>query len=332
MAQQHASEARPNYLQNVAVVGGSGRQGQPIVDELLKTGKHQVTVLTRNAGGTFSPGVKPVIVDYNDPATLIEALTGQDALVVTMNTTAPKDTNMKLIEAAAKAGVQWLIPDEWGVDTTDIEFGKQVLLGPAKVAARELIEKLGVSSWTAVACGYWYQFSLGTFKASYGFDLQKREVTFFDDGKSEFTTSTLQQVARAVASLLSMKLRPENAQDDSVCLEKYFKNKFAYIKSFLVSQQDIFDSLKRVTSTTDDDWKIDYETAKDRITQGHTQLQAGDHLGFVKVLYTRTMCFDEGNFELKYDLANETLGLPVETLDQCTEEAIQLSDSIAKSK
>lgn len=332
MSQQYASSSKPNYLQNVAVVGGSGRQGRHIVGELLKTGKHKVTVLTRSADGDFPSGAHPAVVNYDDPTTIVEALKGQDALVITMNTSAPKDTSPKLIEAAAKAGVAWIIPDEWGVDTTNIEFGKEVFLGPAKIAARELIEKLGVSSWTAVACGYWYQYSLGTFKDSFGFDLQKREATFFDDGNFKTITSTHEQVGRAVASLLSMKMLLEGEGDTSVCLDRNFKNKFAYVKSFLVSQKDMFESLKRVTSTTDDDWKVEYQGAQARIAEGHKQFQAGDRLGFVKVLYTRTMCFEEGNSELKYTLANDSLGLPTEDLDRCTKQAVELSDSIAKSK
>lgn len=331
MTQQYASASKPNYLRNVAVVGGSGRQGRHIVEELLKTGKHQVTILTRSTNGDFPTGARLAVVNYDDSASLVEALKGQDALVITMNTSAPKDTSPKLIEAAAKAGVSWIIPDEWGVDTTNVEFGKEVFLGPAKVAARELIEKLGVSSWTGVACGYWYEYSLGTFKESFGFDLQKREVTFFDDGNFRTIASTHKQVARAVASLVSMKILPENEEDSSICLDRDFKNKFAYIKSFLVSQKDMFASLKRVTSTVDGDWKVDHQSARDRIAEGHKQLSSGDRLGFVKVLYTRTMCFEEGNFELKYKLANEALNLPVEDLDRCTKGAIDLSDSIAKT-
>ena len=333
MSRKYASEQSDsyhNYVRNVAIVGGSGRQGQHIVEQLLKTGKHNITILTRTDNSQFANGVKTAVIDYEEVESLVRALKGQDALVITMNTSAPPDTSIKLIQAAAKSGVRWIVPDEWGVDTTNIEFGKEIFLGPAKVAAREEIERLGVSSWVAVACGYWYQYSLGTFKASFGFDLQKREVTFFDDGKMRTTTSTHAQVARAVASLLSMKILPDDTNDKSPSLDKDFRNKFAYIKSFTVSQVDMLKSLKRITGTSDADWKIDYQSSKERIAEGHQEFKSGNRIGFVKVLYTRTMCYPEGDFELKYQLANGILNLPVEDLDQCTQEAIELSDSIAK--
>lgn len=68
-------------------------------------------------------------VDYNNHASLVEGLKGQDALIITMATTAPKDTQQKLVAAAKDAGVQWIVPNEWGFSFNDPEdqFGKDIM-------------------------------------------------------------------------------------------------------------------------------------------------------------------------------------------------------------
>lgn len=76
--------------------------------ELLATGKHNVTAITRADSKSKLPdGVKVVTVDYEDPKTLVEALKGQDALVITLSVFAHKEQD-KLIQAAGEAGVHWL--------------------------------------------------------------------------------------------------------------------------------------------------------------------------------------------------------------------------------
>jgi len=81
--------------------------------ELLKTGRHTVTAITRHdSTAALPPGIKTTKVNYDDPATLVAALQGQDALIITMNTQAPPDTQSKLLRAAAEAGVPWVLPNE----------------------------------------------------------------------------------------------------------------------------------------------------------------------------------------------------------------------------
>lgn len=321
-----------NYIRKVAIVGATGQQGSYIVRELISTGKHTVTAISReDSTSTPAPGVKVSKVNYNDPSTLVAALQGQDALIITMSITAPPDSSVKLIEAAAKAGVPWVIPNEWGVThEKNLELGKDVFTGPAKEANRDLISKLGVSSWTAVSCGFWYEYSLGTMKDMYGFDLQKKEVTFFDKGETKMDTSTWDQVARAVKALLSTKILPENEQDTSPSLVGNFKDKSIFVSSFCVSQKDMFESLKRVTRTADSDWKIDSEDSKERYNRAVAEMNAGSQLGFVKALYTRCFYPDEPVlFERYGGLSNDILGLPVEDLDTCTKGAIERSNAIA---
>jgi hypothetical protein len=91
----------------------------------------------------------------------VEALKGQDVLIITMNVLAAPDSSKKLIKAAADAGVPWILPNEWGSDASNPEAGADVMIYAPKKADREYIEELGVSSWIGIACGFWYEFSLG---------------------------------------------------------------------------------------------------------------------------------------------------------------------------
>ena len=54
--------------------------------ELLATGKHTVTAISRADSTSKLPeGVKVAKVDYDKPETLVEALKGQDALIITLS-------------------------------------------------------------------------------------------------------------------------------------------------------------------------------------------------------------------------------------------------------
>lgn len=313
------------HIKNVAIVGAAGQQGKHIVTALLATGKHTVTAVTREDSNNtdIASGVNVKKVNYDNQDSLVSALKGQDCLIITMSVQAPPDTSSKLIEAAAKAGVPWVLPNEWGGNYDDNELAKDVFIGIPIQKNRALIEKLGVSSWIAIACGFWYQYSLGTLPIMYGFDFKNKAVTFYDDGQKKINTSTWEQTAAAVAKILSL---PISAPDGQPSLEKDFKNKYAFVNSFHVSQKDMFESVKRVTSTSDNDWKINYQPTKERYEEGISEYQGGSQLGFAKLLYARAFY---PNVEVQ-PVLNDSLGLPKEDLDECTKGAIQRSENMAQ--
>jgi hypothetical protein len=313
-----------NRIKNVAIVGANGHSGSYMVKSLLETGQHTITALTRSASTPLPPGVATAAVDYDDPATLVAALKGQDALVITLSVTAPPDTQSKLFRAAADAGVPWVLPNQWSPNTADAGLARDVgIFGQLEVARRE-IEELGVSSYVCVTCGFWYEWSLAI-PAAYGFDLGKREVTFFDEGEAKISTSTWPQVGRAVAGLLSLPVQPEGGNQERSL--EHFKNKHLYVSSFTVSQRDMLESVLRVTGAKIEDWKVSKELGKERYEGGIEAMKKGDRLGFVKMMYTRVFYPDGcGNHEKTMGLANELLGLPKENLDEATKAAIKRSE------
>jgi len=302
-----------------------GQVGEYIVAELLKTGKHTVTAITRVGSQNKIPaGVLSKQVDYSDHASLVSALKGQDALVISLAVTAPPDTGSKLYKAAAEANVPWILPNEWGGETSDPNDPQTIFLG--KIKERQEIVDLGVSSWIGIACNFWYEFSLGGTSDRFGFDMPKKSVVFYDQGETKIHTSTFPQVGRAVAAVLSLKVLPEDENDKNATLDGY-RNRFVRVSSFKVSQKDMFASLLRVTNTKESDWTITYEPTKERYEKAKQAMAGGDRIAFGRMLYA--LGFFPGNldFDSKGGPDNEALGLPQEDFDEWTRKGWELGNS-----
>jgi hypothetical protein len=328
MAQEYASKQPSgfqNYIKNVAIVGAGGQSGKFTAEALLKAGKFQVTAITRVGSKSKLPdGVIAKEVNYESHESLVEGLKGQDCLVITLSVASPPETQNNLVKAAAEAKVPWVIPNEWGGDSSNKEAVKDTLIGLRKQVERDYIESLGGISWIGVACSFWYEYSLAAGPQSYGFDIKNQRAIFFDEGTARLNTTTWPQVGRAVANLLSLKVLPEDENDQSVVLSQW-RNKFVRVSSFNVNQKEMFESLKRVTGTNDSDWTISYESSKERHVSGKAEMQKGNRLGFMKMLYSRLFYADEpNNFQASGGDDNEKLGLPTEELDEATNVAVQM--------
>lgn len=325
MALRYASQQASgfvNHIKNIAIVGASGNSGSYMVSALLAKKTFNITAISRaDSKGSFPNGVKVAHIDYEKHDTIVAALKGHDALIITMSVFAPRDSQQKLIRAAADANVPWIMPNEFGMYNT--EEAQNDTIGPGKSQDRQLIESLGLS-WVGLTTGFWYEHSLSS-PGMYGFEISKTEVVFFDDGTQKLNTSTWPQVGRGVAALLSLPSLPVDEHDESVTLSSY-RNRMAFVSSFAVSQRDMLESLKRVTYTSDSDWKVTYEPARERYAQAKEELKMGSRPAFGRVLYTRYFYDDEGLFEKSHGLDNERLGLPSEDLDDATRAAIKLGE------
>lgn len=289
---------------------------------MLKTGKHTVTALTRpDSKGTLPAGVKAAQVNYDDEQSLVSALQGQQFLIITLGVRAPPDLHGKIVKAAVKAGVPYIMPNVYGFDVANENLTKENLVGTTGLERIAEVQSSGASSIT-LCCGYWYEWSLALGEQWFGFDIKNRNVTFFDDGKTRISSSTWDQCGRAVATLLSL---PESGASPSV---SDWKNKPFYIASFRVSQRDMLDSLHRVIGTTDKDWEISYEPTAERYKKGLEEMKNGTWTGFAKAMYTRTFYPNgDGDFETSRGLANDSIGLPKENLDDATKRAVDLVES-----
>lgn len=302
--------------------------GQHIATHLMNTGKHVVTAITRPGSTNKLPeGLKVAIVDYSsdDDTDLVKALEGQQALIITMSHHAPRDTTLKLIRAAAKAGVDFILPNWYGHDSRNKKLCDESMLTQTLDNITSEIERLGVSSYLLLVCGFWYSWSLAGGEDRFGFDFKKRSMVFFDDGTTPINTSTFPQCGKAIANVLSLKVQPDDESDTSPTLSQ-FRNKPIYISSFRASQRDMFESVKRVTGTVDDDWKITHESSEDRWERGTERVHKGDLVGFIEMMYSRCFFKDGGGeFESTRGLHNELLGLPTEDLDEWTAVGVRMA-------
>lgn len=124
-----------------------------------------------------------VVVDYNNEPSLVSALSGQDFLIITLSVTAAPDAHSRLVKAAAKAGVPYIMPNAYGLNFYDSESIRRDI--PVTQYAYDNIaevKQLGLKC-IALIVGFWYEYSLTTTENMFGFDLKNRKVTMFDDGK-----------------------------------------------------------------------------------------------------------------------------------------------------
>jgi hypothetical protein len=302
--------------------------GSHIANQLLKTGKHVVTAITRpNSTNQFDANVKVSRVDYggDDDTALVEALRGQQVLIITMSVTAPRDTTIKLVRAAAKAGVAYVLPNWFGHDPANDKLCDESMLKQSRDSITAEISGLGEISYLLLVCNFWYEFSLGGGPNRYGFDFKERTLVFFDDGNVVINTSTWPQCGRAIAHLLSLKELPDDEADKSPTVSQ-FRNNPIYISSFQLSQRDMFESVKRVTGTTDADWTITHESAEERWKENQAAVKQGNWSAFTKMLYSR-MFIPGSDIGYKSELHNGMLGLPVENLDESTATGIRMGES-----
>lgn len=261
-------------------------------------------------------------VNYDDDGqSLVAALQGQQFLVITLSVSTPPDTHSKIVKAAAKAGVPYIMPNVYGFDIQNESLRKEDLSSATSLQRCAEVESLG-ASYIAMVCGFWYEWSLALGEPWFGFDIKNKTVTFFDDGTTRVNVSTWRQCGRALAGLLSL---PESGASPAV---SQWKNKPFYFASFKVSQRDMLDSIHRVIGTTDKDWEITYEPTAQRYKNGIDEMQKGAMTGFAKAIYSRAFFPNgDGDFESSRGLANDLIGLPKEDLDEATKRTVEMVDS-----
>jgi hypothetical protein len=294
------------------------------VEDLVKSGKHTITALTRHDSTSTAPeGVNVARVDYSDHAALVSALRGQQVLIITLSGPTPPEVHSNIVKAGIEAGVPYIMPNAYGFDYTNktLVENESYSKGAAKLISE--IRELG-GSHLVLCCGFWFEWSMTAGLEWYGFDIKNRKVIFFDDGKTKINTTTWKTCGKAIAGLLALPEKAEGGQGPAL---EQFKNVPILVSSFHVSQRDMLDSLHRVSGTTDADWDISYEPAEQRVADGMKRLQAGDRKGFAQAMYSRIFYKDgSGEYEHK-GLANDALGLPKEDIDEATKRVLRIVES-----
>lgn len=265
----------------ITVVGGSGNIGSHIVTALAASGIHEVSVISRpeSTQAEFPASVEVHRGAYDDETFLGSALAGQDVLIITLGFQA-QDAQKPLIRAAARAGVPYVVPCEFGSDPTNEPLCREVFFMNAKKPYRDLIEALGVSSWIGVVNNPWFDYCLppGFFEI----DVQKRTATYFDGGNYKANFTTMPRVGASLAALLS---QPEP-------LLSQHKNRFVYFSSFSASQRDMVASAQRATGTSDADWTVQTKSTASVLEWSRAETAKGNLMAAGKALFA--LAFTEG--------------------------------------
>lgn len=100
---------------SVIVIGGGGNLGPSILTALTNELQFNVSVLSRsNSTSVFPANVRVVKISENYPENeLLEAFAGQDAVVSTITHNSLTD-QIRIIDAAVKAGVKRFVPSDFG--------------------------------------------------------------------------------------------------------------------------------------------------------------------------------------------------------------------------
>lgn len=254
-----------------------------------------------------------VEVDYDSHESLVSALTDQQFLIISLGVAVPEEVSGKIVSAAAKAGVSYIMPNVHGFDPTGPDA--QSLFGAGPMRRIKEVEDSGLP-WFVLTTGFWYEWSLALGDNWYGIDIKEKKAWFCDEGHNSMNTSTWPRCGEALAALLSL---PESGPSSSLA---DFKNKPCYIDSFVVTQRKILDSVQRATGTTDSDWEIICEPAEKRYSDGLAEMQTNPNRGFPKALYAHGWSKGGGrDYTVKLD--NGKLGLKTEDLDAVTKEVVE---------
>ncbi|KAI9887324.1 MAG: hypothetical protein M1823_000840 [Watsoniomyces obsoletus] len=294
-------------IKNVALLGASGNLGPTILEGLDKSGKFNITVFSRKeSNATFPSHIKVIKTDYSE-SELVEQFKGQDAVISTLFGMVDQ---RPIIDAAVKAGVKRFMPSEWGSDSTNPK-GQEIC--PVFKPKADIVEYLKSKAnenpnftWSAVATGPFLDWCLKV--GFFGFDLQAKKMTIWDGGSPRFSSTTLPTIGKAAAQIL---LKFEET-----------KNRYVWIQSALVSQNDLKAALERATNAQ---WEVEQVKSEDMIKKGYELLPQG--FPGIALLILGTIFnanADTGsNFTTHTKLDNDLLGLPKEDVQSVVDSVVK---------
>jgi uncharacterized protein YbjT (DUF2867 family) len=289
-------------LKNIAVAGAAGDLGSAVFNALVKSGKFNLTVLTRaDSKSTFPSGTKVVKVDYDSLDSLTAALQGQDAVVSTVGSLVIPSQNL-LIDAAVAAGVKRFIPSEFGSNLVIPSVRKLPVFG-TKVAIEDKLTELakqGKISYTFVYNGIFLDWGI---KHNFFFDLSQPEVTVWDNGDVEFSTTTLASVGDAVVGVLT---HPEETQD-----------RIVYVQDTVLTQNKIIELAKEVSP--EKEWKLKNVKIDDVTAKSDANVAKGIYDWPTLAPYLFRSIFDANSVPKFEKLDNELVGIKGVTEEQIKE-------------
>ncbi|KAM0240021.1 hypothetical protein ACHAPO_003001 [Fusarium lateritium] len=286
-------------LKNIAIAGAAGDLGSAVFNALVTSNKFNLTVLTRKESkSTFPSGTKVIQVDYDSLESLTAALQGQDAVVSTVGSLAIPSQNL-LIDAAVAAGVKRFLPSEFGSNLVVPSVRKLPVFGTKVAIEDKLIElaKQGKISYTFVYNGIFLDWGI---KHNFFFDFSQPELTIWDQGDAEFSTTTLASVGDAVVGVLA---HPEETQDRVV-----------YVQDIVLTQNKVLELAKEVSPGKE--WKVKHDKLDDVTAKSDANVAKGIYDWPTLGPYLFRAIFDSKSIPKFEKLDNELVGIKGVTEEQ----------------
>ncbi|KAK7708119.1 hypothetical protein SLS64_006941 [Diaporthe eres] len=296
-------------FKNIVIIGASGSIGSMVLEAFLKTPSVTVTILQRaSSSRTVSPPSARVIAipdDYPHDS-LVAAFTGQDAVINCVTTLAVR-TQLRIIAAAAEAGVRRFVPSEYGLNNNNPAARALCPVFREKGEVQDHLRTLEHRmEWMSVACGMWLKWSAT--HEFLGMHIAERKFVLWDDGEGLFSTTTEENTALAVVNALTKKWE-ETA------------NKVVWLSDFAVSQKQLLEAVERATGEKFETESIDSESF---IREKQAAAAAGDgeatyaliETGFVTGKYG-------GHLEEEGEIMNDLLELPKRSFDEVIKTAVE---------
>jgi uncharacterized protein YbjT (DUF2867 family) len=256
-----------------------------------------VIVLSRSGTAPSLPASVTVRkVDYDSVESLTTAIKGADALVSAVGFGGLVGQK-KIVDAAVAAGVQRIIPSEFGQNTTLPEFRTLPVFSP-KIELQEYLKKVHAESgvtYTVVATGPFldwgleepYRFLLGS--------LKERKVEIYDGGDKLFSATTVADVGKGVAGILR---HPEETKNRAVCFE-----------SAVVSQNQILRIAQQLTPGVE--WSVTQSSTDEVREKVLAKYASGGFDEEVVVLMIKVSIFNAGFPTAFKQTDNDLVGIKV---------------------
>ncbi|PGH32729.1 hypothetical protein GX50_04441 [[Emmonsia] crescens] len=263
-------------ITKVTIIGAAGHLGQHILTALLSEPKLVTQILTRTDSTSAFPDSIPVIrADFSSVDSLKDALRGQDAIISVVGIHGVSD-QVNVIDAAVAVGVRRFIPSEFGNHPEsdhkrlpEMRATQTQKIDVMKHLDEKVVETEGRFSWTAIAVGNFFDWSIKRFPA-FGFDLRNKAARIYDSGSEPITGVLIDSIGQAVVGTF---LNPTETA-----------NKFLRIRSLQATQNQILAAFEQITESK---WTVERISTEELYRVGKEKMEKGEGGWILDILCTQ---------------------------------------------
>ncbi|KAH8726176.1 hypothetical protein GQ44DRAFT_614026 [Phaeosphaeriaceae sp. PMI808] len=297
-------------IQNVALIGGTGTLGAPVL-KALKTSEFNVFVINRHTSKSVYPRTQVITVPDDLNVHAVAQLFREnkiDALIITI-AGSHVESQKRLIDAAFEGGVKRVMPAEFGsCDSADEKTNEILPLMKGKKYVRDYLISMqsksrdtGSLTWTSLVTGHFFDYGLtcGLLK----FDLKARKAYILDGGNIKFSGSNLDFIGKAVVNILN---KPQETA-----------NRLLYIHSHHVTQLEL---LKALEQTVGASFEVIQQSSKEELSVARPKMLSGD--GEAREEVVAVWGVVASDWKEKEGFSNTLLGLEEENLEDTVKRVV----------